>query len=294
MAIQIDVQRYQPRQVEQPYGQLLETQDFPRSDPWSWKMRQVLAERATVFSGKPLIEGGIGDARNELEIYDALHGVGFSRPTSIIGIDIETWRLDFAAHNLEQTDMPYELIYGGAYQWLAQLPEKQIIEGNAIFCLPQAPLLIGESVADGYDARYIPDYAHPWDTYGLGLNFAVLTELGKRATTDFTAFTMLNTRIPEEALDAMVAAAGWRIVAKHSTEPLPVQQDPDTDITYTIQHDDGQRFYELTKSGTYEAISALEAEKRRKACLASGGGRAELNVYHHLIVYELQPAKIVN
>ena len=77
---------------------ILETNDFPTTDPWSEFFRETLKNLTEegFFEGEEVVEFGIGDGRNELVIGN----VG-----KIIGIDIDSWRLEVASENLKRCEI---------------------------------------------------------------------------------------------------------------------------------------------------------------------------------------------
>lgn len=279
---------------------ILAAKDFPPDDPWSKGMRDVLISMAYKFSNKPLIEFGIGGATNPLVIINSLDKQ--SLPSEIVGVELDKWREELAERNLSKLSngVPYKLHNIDAVKWLGSLNENEKLQGNAILCLPQAPLSGTENHADGYDEKNLPTGAEKWNPYGLGLNFSVLSGLSPKVENDFRAFAMFSGRVPQDKLNEMFADAGLEIAQKHDAGMA--QQDPDTSVKYTIDFDtynpedpnSTALFYEKNEDGDYAPISAIEAEKRRAEAGKAekdnpGTGRDILNVYHKLAVYELQP-----
>lgn len=265
----------------------LETLDFPRSDPWSkLMMRAILNRRESgVFRGKEITELGVGDGRNLRAV-----GVGIS---GAVGVDIEKWRLRVAGVNLVTGAHPLavetEFWLGDAVAFLKRYREagKQTVSGWVLACLPQSP--VGLNFADKYDGSLLLDpYRTDWEKSGLTLNAAVLDNLRPLADNDLRTLIILSDRVPEETKVELFARTGWE-VEQEVRVGEPIQQDPDTGIGWVTQIDDGRRFYEEVGQGTYHPISAIEAERRRLESMESGLGRKDLNVYHGLTVYQLQP-----
>lgn len=303
MATQAGIERYIPNgEVDFPQGVVgsttleingqaiphFQTLDFPVPDPWSLNKRRVLSiiRREGSFRGRSIVEIGIGDGRNEREVGDDIR--------EVVGIDIELWRLQVAGVNLvtgpAKLHAPIELWKGDGVEWLQNLRQatgRERLSGWVIICLPQSPE--GLNAADRYDGSLtLNSYRTDWDKYGLTLNAATLDSLRAVAAYDLRVSVTLSDRVPEEARTRMIRQTGWEAERPFST-PEPIQQDPDTGIQWVSRIDDGQRFYEFVATGQYSPISAIEAERRRLASLASGQGRDELNVYHHLYVYQLRP-----
>lgn len=273
---------------------ILAAKDFPPDDPWSKGMRNILINQISSFAEKDLYEFGIGDARNEEVIKHTLNEQSLQPPTKIIGIELDEWRKDLAYHNLEKSGnkVSYELHNADAVTWLEGLNDNEQLQGNAILCLPQAPSSGTENHADGYDENNLPTGAEKWNQYGLGLNFSVLSGLSPKVENDFRAFAMFSGRVPQDKLNEMFADAGWGITQKHDAGMA--QQDPDTSVEYTTTFDNNSLFYEKNEYGDFTPISAKIAEERRSEARKAeednaGTGRKNLNVYHKLAVYELQP-----
>ena len=134
------------------FKDLVVTSDFKPDDPWSVRFRNVLIARAARFSGRPLLEFGIGGAPNPLEIVHVLNARGVSGPSSIHGVELDDWRGDIASHNLDVHGLgvDYEVDIAHAVTWLEGRPAGEVLRGNALFCLPQAPISGAENNADGY------------------------------------------------------------------------------------------------------------------------------------------------
>lgn len=264
----------------------LETLDFPRRDPWSLLMRRAIRDRRDLgaFKGKDVTELGVGDGRNLREV-----GVGIS---GAVGIDIELWRLRIAGMNLVTGKHPLtvetELWSGDAVAFLERYREigKQNVSGWVLACLPQSPA--GLNFADRYDGSSLLDsYRSNWERSGLTLNAAVLDNLRPLADSDLRVLIILSDRVPDETKVELFARTGWEVEQKVRPKE-PIQQDPDTGIAWVSKIDDGRRFYERIAQD-YQPISAIEAERRRLKSMESGLGRKDLNVYHGLTVYQLQP-----
>lgn len=265
----------------------LQTLDFPQTDPWSQVMRRVIAQvrQNGGFIGQTIAELGIGDGRNIREVGRDIRDV--------LGVDIEEWRLQIAGFNLVtgpvRLEMPVDFWWADAVELLQNLKVtgRERLSGWTIMCLPQSPE--GLNVADRYDGlSTLASYRAEWDRFGLTLNAATLDSLRLVAASDLRTLIILSDRVPPEIRTRVIAETGWQIEKQFQTEE-PVQQDPDTGIKWVSQIDDGRRFYELVSPQQYSPISAVEAERRRIASLTSGRGRDELNVYHHLSVYQLKP-----
>lgn len=263
-----------------------ETLDFPLSDPWSLTMRGAIAQvkEEGSFERQLVTELGIGDGRN---IREAGKGIN-----EVLGVDIEKWRLQIAGVNLvtgpARLQIPVDLWVADAVEFLQKIRAigRNRLSGWAFMCLPQSPS--GLNFADRYDGlSTLESYLTDWDRYGLTLNAGTLDNLRKVAG-DLRTLIILSDRVPEEVRTRLIIQIGWQVERQFQTKE-PIQQDPDTGIGWVSQIDDGKRFYELVASGEYSPISAEEAERRRLASLASGRGRDELNVYHHLVVYQLRP-----
>lgn len=265
----------------------LETLDFPQPDPWSITMRRALAQlrEEGAFKGQPVAEFGIGDGRNIREL-----GEGISE---VLGVEIERWRLQVAGVNLvagpARLGIPVELWRADAVEFLQNfrtITGRDRISGWVIMCLPQSPE--GLNTADKYDGSVtLNPYRNEWDKYGLTLNAATLGSLREVADSSLRVVIILSDRVTPEMRARMISQTGWQVERQFQT-PQPIQQDPDTGTRWVSKVDDGQRFYESVASGQYSPISAIEAERRRLASLASGRGREGLNVYHHLSVYQLR------
>lgn len=302
MAIQSGIERYIPNKkislignpvrhteiaIKNQVFPHLETVDFPYSDPWSIFMRRVIAavREEGWFKGQSITEFGIGDGRNIREV-----GSGIKEA---VGVEIEKWRLQTAGVNLvtgaARLSCPVDLWRADVVEFLQkfkQTTDRNRLSGWVIMCLPQSPE--GLNTADRYDGSFTLDsYRTDWDLYGLTLNAATLDNLRAIADSNLRVLTILSDRVPPEMRLKMISKTGWQVERQFQT-PKPIQQDPDTGVHWVSEIDDGQRFYELVVSGQYCSISAIEAEKRRLASVVSGGGRDELNVYHHLTIYQLR------
>lgn len=264
----------------------VETADFPQDDPWSRHMTSVitsLRERGE-FVGKEVTEFGVGDARNLIRA-----GKGITHFTAV---DIDEWRLAIGlgnlAHNPLTENTPTEGWDKDAISVLnSWTQEGKRISGVVLACLPQSP--DGQNSADRYQEDD-PLYEHyqQWNQFGLTLNAAVLTTLRPLVTPETNVLLMLSDRVPAETRERLIESTGWQIDAEYATE-TPIQQDPDTGTSWVEKFDDGRRFYEKTSTGLFTSIDAETAEARRQQSISSGGGRNELNVYHHLSVYKLSP-----
>ncbi len=262
----------------------LVTNDFPPSDPWSRHTREVIKGIAAEgrFQNHVVTELGIGDGRNILYAGGGLAGV--------VGVDIDSWRLDLASYNLRDIAQttPVEFWEGDAVGLLDQWGRSgERIPGWIIACLPQSPQ--AESTADGYDADSDALAAYrEWNVFGLSLNAAVLDKLRQVTYPASRTLIVLSDRIPPHIKEQLFERTGWDVENVYQTR-TPIQQDPDTGIEYVAAYDDGERFYERREDGFFTPISATEAEKRRIGSMDSGAERAELNVYHHVSLYELSP-----
>jgi hypothetical protein len=275
-ALEVDGKRY-------PH---LETTDFPISDPWSQKMMSTIHDLRGdgFFTDLPVLELGVGDGRETIQ--------AAQDTTDITVVDLEGWRLNLALKNFKQHEkimaQPITAFEGDAVallqEWDTVNPGKRI--GTVIACLPQS--LEGENAADTIkDNPRLDPYRDQWDEHGLTLNAAALDALQQHSEGASRVLLMLNHRIQSKYRLAMIQETGWEVVDRYKTE-FPIQQDPDTGVERTIKNDDGRRFYERQNSGLYVPISAAEAEARRKNSIADGKGREELNVLHHLSVYDLK------
>lgn len=266
--------------------QHLETRDFPLTDPWSEYLRKIIAgvRDRGVFNGRLVTEFGVGDGRN-LRLLE-------SRPAGMLGIDVESWRVEVAGANFVSDThlarIPLELWSGDAVGFLQDCKaRRRSLDGWVIMCLPQSPE--GINSADRYDgASNLDPYRGDWERSGLTLNAAVLDNLRTVSDRSTRVLIILSDRVPDGIKESLFSQTGWVGEAAYRTEH-PIQQDPDTGIAWvqTII-DDGRRFYQQV-NGHFEAITAVEAERRRKQSLDSGAGRKELNVYHNLTVYSLRP-----
>lgn len=266
-----------------------ETMDFPRSDPWSLKMRRSVRRLRVEnrFDGAFVRELGIGDGRNIREIGQKINGAE--------GVDVEDWRLEAAARNLVTGEKPLgvqvSLWHGDAVDYLTgHLGNGSArFDGWVLMCLPQSPN--GLNSADRYDGDpNLDQYRGRWDETGLTLNAAALDNLRQVASSNLRALVIISNRVPPQYRDRVIRETGWEVEGKFRTEH-PIQQDPDTGIEWVKRIDDGRRFFEKAQEGLFVPISAAEAEGRRRESLDSGLGRRGLNVYHHLTVYELKPGE---
>lgn len=270
----------------------IETHDFPTQDPWSQHTRSVLAKirLAGGFRGD-FFEAGIGDGRN-------IAAAGVDQDgAKIRGVELDSWRLNIARHNLDTLGIPpsrLDLRVDDVVTHLRGLQGERLT-GWGVACLPQAPGIETHNDADGYDPKLaslasVKDMelaGHAVDEVGLTLIAAFLKVLNSRVDKrDFNLILTLSDRIPPGIREALFDQTGWESVMEYRTG-IPIQQDPDTGISYVHAFDDGQRFYEQTASGDYALIPAIEAEQRRAASELNGG-RESLNVYHHLSVYHLR------
>lgn len=269
------------------------TRDFPDSDPWFNWLADDIEANPERFAGREYLEFGIGGG---LQAVAALTGLG-KKPNlppieKIIGIDIDDWRLDIAAQNLGKfTTVPYILYQEDAVQWVEELQEK-IVKTAIVMCLPQAPLPEQaegyNSNADTYDVNKLPQIARKYNKYGLGLNAAVLGTLIQHVGEATDVSVVFSGRVPENVIRDMIRDLGWRVVDIVET-PEPIQQDPDTDISYVLDYANKSPedlFYEKQPDGEFSPISAVEAEKR---LLAANKKRDNLNVYHYVSVWHLEP-----
>lgn len=263
----------------------LETKDFPISDPWSVYLREILGKTRDqgVFTGQPVTEFGIGDGRNVRVL--GLH------PTSVLGVDVENWRVGVAGANLttdpDFSKTPLELWSADAVDFLQESKKAgNRINGWVVMCLPQSP--DGLNTADKYDrSPLLNDYRRDWEAAGLTLNAAVLDNLRSVVDPNLRALIILSDRVPKEIREELFIRTGWQVEQRYVTE-FPIQQDPDTGIGWVAKIDDGQGFYEAVSPDQYFPISAIEAETRRLKSFYSGLGRFDLNVYHHLNVYQVK------
>lgn len=270
---------------------LLTTNDFPVDDPWSEHYRRAVAAlwRQTFISGIPLIELGVGDARN-IVVARGIRG----RPLSEIhGVDIDAWRLNLAAGNLELTGIseqtPVGLYHMHALDFLGQWMSKfgtNSMNGTVLMCLPQSPE--GENNADSYNQNGLGQY-QSWDLYGLSLNAAVLDKLHGVAHKEALALVMLSGRVPQKIRQEMFRTTGWSIEQEFSS--YPVVQDPDTGIHYVQNYAEDGVFWEVDSFGNYQLISTDEAIRRWDACHQLDGRREDLNVLHTLHTYLVSPKK---
>lgn len=266
---------------------ILETNDFPTTDPWSEFFRETLKNLTEegFFEGEEVVEFGIGDGRNELVIGN----VG-----KIIGIDIDSWRLKVASENLKRCKITKNIPTDLYHQHAAAFLEWHIISnkklgGRGIMCLPQSPY--GVNHADTYSnndnndvAQLLTLYEKTWGEYGLTLNAAVLDKLRHVVNSDFRQVVILSDRITDEIKNQLFAETGWEVERNFKTIE-PIQQDPDTPIGWVTEIDDEKRFFEKIENG-FIPITAVIAEKRREE---SKGKRNNLNVYHDLSIYVLKP-----
>lgn len=279
-----------------------ETADFPREDPWSELTREVIEglKRDGRFDGQNFFEAGLGDGRNALLALDIAGEGGASRLT---GIELDDWRLAAAARNLTVAGVDPDrlnLHQADVVEWLQA--DGHAIRGWSLACLPQAPRIATENDADGYQEFHSLDPFHGMtlegrsvDTYGLTLNAAYLTALRRRAEPgDLNALLTLSDRVPPTVLNQLFANTGWEIAEIYPSEE-PVQQDPDTGIGWIASFDDGERFHEKDGDGQFAPIPVQVAEARRRSSLVTYGeeARDQLNVYHGLAVYHLQPGSEV-
>lgn len=268
-----------------------ETKDFPINDPWSFHTRGVIQKlsKRGVFQGD-FFEAGVGDGRNVV-------AAGMEKNEfKITGVDLDPWRLELAKKNLKKVginESRLDLRQGDVISILDEMPSNEKIKGWGIACLPQAPWIETINHADGYDgltslqdARKLMLKDHKVDDVGLTLNAAFLNSLRQKADVDFNLLLTLSDRVPEEIKRELFLKTGWRVNEEYRTKE-PIQQDPDTGVAFAKSFDDGKCFLEKDND-SYKYISAIEAERRRKACLNSGFGRDSLNVYHYLTVYHLK------
>lgn len=262
----------------------LETPDFPVEDPWSVFFRSTIARLRNegAFIGKEVNEGGIGDGRNILE---AGHGIA-----GVLGLDIEYWRVGVASVNLSPKGLALpntELWRADAVDFLQESKRVgRTIKDWMVLCLPQSPE--GLNYADRYDVKpNLKDYRGEWGDSGLTLNAAVLDNLRQVADANLRTLIILSDRVPDAIRNEMFRQTGWVIERQIRTQ-RPIQQDPDTGISWVAKIDDGNRFHEKDEKGFYRPILATEAERRRFESFTSGGGRKDLNVYHDLTVYQVR------
>ncbi len=270
---------------------LLTTNDFPSDDPWSVDFREAVAAlwRQTHFSDQSVWEFGVGDGRN-LIVARGIRGVPLRK---VHGIDIDDWRLDLAAGNLERTgisgETPVSLFHMHALDYLRALKDSygnNSLKGVVLMCLPQSPE--GGNSADTYDQSGLGRY-RLWDIFGLSLNAAVLDNLQPVAHRETIALVMLSGRVPEEIRLDMLHTTGWSVEQEFGS--LPVQQDPDTGIRYVEGYATEGVFWEVDEYRNYQPISTAEAIRRWEQCRAYGGGRDTLNVFHTVHEYLISPRK---
>lgn len=274
-----------------------QTPDFPVEDPWSTHTRSVLQKlhegdelRGNIF------EAGVGDGRNLFAV--DIHERGRGIP-EVTGVDIDGWRLDLAKRNLAEARVSSERVVfhqGDVVDLLHRRTSGEPISGTGIACLPQAPMAETSNYADGFDpaqaslqgVKGLEIRGRSVDQYGLTLNAAFLEALrGRVARSNFTLLLTLSDRVPQDVREELFEKTGWRSVREFPTEK-PVQQDPDTGVSYVAPYDDGNRFFEMTEGGMFVPISAREAEEKRIVSVQNGG-RDTLNVHHHITVAQLVP-----
>ncbi len=300
MAIQLGIERYTPKKeidlVGRPVGHSflevggkivphLETLDFPKEDPWSLSMRGVIAQVRNEggFRGQHALELGIGDGRNAQELGPDVK--------SVVGVDIESWRLEVAGYNLvtgpARIKSPVELWRGDAVEFLRDLKVigRDKLEGRVIMCLPQSP--DGANATDKYNGSVaLNDFRTAYDKYGLTLNAAVLDVLRPIVDKDLVLYAIVSDRVIPQAKQDMFRRTGWQVLREFRTDD-PVQQDPRTGVHWVRYVDDGRRFFEKNPDNRFTPISAIEMENRRVESMASGSFREGLNGYHYLTVHEL-------
>jgi len=268
------------------------TKDFPDTDPWFKWLADDIEGHPERFAGRKYLEFGIGGG---LQAIAALKGLekkpNLDPITNIWGIDIDDWRLDIAAKNLNGFKTPNSLYQGDAVQWIEEQQEK-IINTAIIMCLPQAPLPEQaegyDSNADTYHVDLLPEFAKKYNKYGLGLNAAVLGTLIEHVGEATDVSAVFSGRVPENVIRDMVHDLGWRVINISETFE-PIQQDPDTDISYVLKYSKESPedlFYEKLLNNKFSPISADEAEKR---LLLANKDRNNFNVYHYVSVWHLEP-----
>lgn len=263
--------------------------DFPPSDPWSKFFRRRIRELGQQhwFDGKPLLEFGIGDARNEREV-----GGGI---TQIIGIDVVEKKLDAAWENL-QSDNSLRFVSTELYHMPAQdflelwnTKKRGKFSGRVLMCLPQSKtkFLQRSTTADVYREHWVKHIEHVffsrWEKYGLTLNATVLERLRKIVADDTEVLMILSDRIMPEAREQLIQSKGWTIL---DTDRQRVQQDWDTNLDWMKgleKKDDGKRFFDkegnsLPTDAAIDRINQVNSPD-------------ELDVYHDVTVYRLKPVQ---
>ncbi|MBI4973328.1 hypothetical protein HZC27_01830 [Candidatus Roizmanbacteria bacterium] len=298
-----EINRYTPGKLDPGktvgsirYPDLITTFDFTDVDPWFRLLADYNEAHPKQFTGRTYLELGIGGG---LQAVAALTGLekrlDLPPITKITGIDIDAWRLNIAAQNLDRfSRTPYTLYQGDAVRWIEEQQEK-IIDTAAIMCLPQAPLPKSATLRDGHDStadtyheELLPKFAQKYNRWGLGLNAAVLGALIKHVGNNTDVSAVFSGRVPENVIRDMVYELGWKIVNVVQTAE-PIQQDPDTDISYVGKYAEESYedlFYEKLPGGKFGPIQADEAERRLRLADKS---RDNFNVYHHVAVWHLEP-----
>lgn len=269
------------------------TKDFPDIDPWFKWLADDIEEHPERFANRKYLEFGIGGG---LQVIAALEGFKkkayLPKILDITGIDIKGYKLNIAAWNLNQFSTPFTLYKEDAVQWIEGQREK-IINTAIVMCLPQAPLEKAKpkkfrSSADTYSLDLLPKFAKKYNRWGLGLNAAVLGTLIQHVGEATDVSAVFSGRVPENVIRNMLSDLGWRVIDIAET-PEPIQQDSDTDISYVKKYENKSLenlFFEKLLNGGFSPISAKEAENR---LLAAKGKRDNLNVYHHVSVWHLEP-----
>ena len=280
------------------FPDLKTTKDFPDTDPWFNWLADNIEGNPERFARREYLEFGIGGGLQAVAALKGLKKRSDLPPiTNIIGIDIDGWRLDIAADNLNKSSIPYILYQGDAVQWVEEQQER-ITNTAIVMCLPQAPLPKNtpsdqmnkySSNADVYHEDLLPEFAKKYNRWGLGLNAAVLGTLIEHIGDDMDVSVVFSGRVPENVIRYMIHDLGWRVVDIAET-PEPIQQDPDTDIFYVSAYANESYenlFWEKLSNGKFSPISAEEAEKRLRL---ANRDRNNFNVYHHVAVWHLEPA----
>lgn len=117
----------------------------------------------------------------------------------------------------------------------------------------------------------------------MDLNAAALGELRRIVTDDTEALVILNDRIPAWVREKMIDQMGWKIKIAKRVEN--VQQDPDTNLDWMLKlrgrlENDAFRDENGISKSIDEAVERIHQ---------AGGKRENLNLYHDVYLYVLQP-----